>query len=77
MRQLERGMAQLVIALPHGGSVTVKLNLYLVIEHPILGCRLCVDALYVTLWNYFPYNPNPNPTITLPPTRALALTPAL
>ena len=34
------GVTKLVIALPHGGSVTVQLNPYLVIEHPIIRCVL-------------------------------------
>ena len=38
------GVTELVIALPHGGSVTVQFNPYLVIEHPIIRCVLCVKA---------------------------------
>ena len=43
------GVTELVIALPHGGSVTVQFNPYLVIEHPIIRCVLCVNALWVSL----------------------------
>ena len=32
------GVTELVIALPHGGLVTVQFNPYLVIEHPIISC---------------------------------------
>ena len=53
------GVTELVIALPHGGSVTVQFNPYLVIEHPIIRCVLCVNALWVGLWKYVPPNPNP------------------
>ena len=31
---------------------------YLVIEHPITRCVLCVNALWVGLWKYVPPNPN-------------------
>ena len=73
-------MTELVIALPHGGSVTVQFNPNLVIEHPIIRCVLCVNALWVGLWKYAPLNPkaergslqsypnpnpNPNPNLTL------------
>ena len=43
------GVAELMIALPHGGSVTVQFSPYLVIEHPIIRCVLCVNALWVGL----------------------------
>ena len=40
------GVTELMIALPHGSSVTVQFNPNLVIEHPIIRCVLCVNALY-------------------------------
>ena len=51
---------ELVIALPRGGSVTVRVNLYLVIVHPSIRCAMCVDALWVGLWNTSSHNPKPN-----------------
>ena len=53
-------MAELVIALPHGGSVTVQFNPYLVLEPPIIRCVLCANALWVGLCEH---TPNPNPKI--------------
>ena len=44
------GLAELVIALPHGSSITVQFNPYLVFEDPIICCVLCVNALWVGLW---------------------------
>ena len=41
-----------MIALPHGGSVTVQFNPCLVIEHPIIRCVLCVDTVWVGLWKH-------------------------
>ena len=43
-----------MIALPHGGSVAVQFNPHLVIEHPIIRCVLCFNALWVGLWKYTP-----------------------
>ena len=43
------GVTELVMTLLHGGSVTVQFNPYLVIEHPIIRCVLCVNALWVSL----------------------------
>ena len=68
-------MAELVIALPHGGSVTVQYNPYLVLEHPISRCVSFVNALWVGLWKH----PNPPPlrlslSLSLSLTLALALT---
>ena len=62
----DEGVTALVIVLPRGGSVTVQLNPYLLIEHPINRCVLRVNALLVGLWKYFPlyvsqkslYNPS-------------------
>ena len=39
--------ALFVTALPHGRSVTVQLNPYLVIEDPNIRCVLSVKALWV------------------------------
>ena len=47
-------VTELVIALPHGGSVTVDFDPYLVIERPIIRCMLCVHALWVGLRKYVP-----------------------
>ena len=49
-------VAELVIALPHGGLVTLQLNRYLIIEYPMVRCvlHLCVNELWVGLWNYVP-----------------------
>ena len=46
------GVTELGIALPNGGSFTVQFNPYLLIEHPIIRCVLCVNALRVGLWKY-------------------------
>ena len=46
------GVTELAIALPHCGPVTVQFNPYLVIEHPIIRCVMCVDALWIGLWKY-------------------------
>ena len=49
------GVTELVIALPHGGSVAIQFNPFLDIEHPIIRCVLCVDApwaLWIGLWKY-------------------------
>ena len=35
------GVTELVIALPHGGSVAVQFNPYLVIEHPLMRRVMC------------------------------------
>ena len=48
------GVTKLVIGLLHGGSVTVQFHPYLVIEHLIIRCVLCVDALRVGLWEHVP-----------------------
>ena len=48
------GLTELVIALPHDGSVTVQFNPYLVIEHPVIRCVLRVTVLWVDLWKYVP-----------------------
>ena len=53
----EEGVTELVIALAHGGSVTVQFNPYLVIEHPNIRCVLCVNALLISLWKYVPLLP--------------------
>ena len=50
MRQTGEVLAKLVIALPHGSSITVQFNPYLVFEDPIICCVLCVNALWVGLW---------------------------
>ena len=51
--ETSEGVTKLVIALPHNGSVTVQLNPYPVIEHPIIRCVFCVNAvLWVGLWKY-------------------------
>ena len=38
------GVTELVIALPHGGSVSVEFYSYLIIEHPNICCVLRVNA---------------------------------
>ena len=53
------GLSELVIALPHGSSVTVQFNPHLIVEHQILRCVMCVNALWVGLWKYIPPNPRP------------------
>ena len=63
------GVTELVIALPHGNLVTVQFDRHLVIEHSIIRCVLCANALWIGLWKYVPPNPNPNPK---PTPRALA-----
>ena len=52
MRQTGKGGVELVIALPHGGSVTDRFNYYLVIEHPTICCVCCVNTLQVDFWNH-------------------------
>ena len=51
------GVNEFVIALPHGGPVTVQFNPYPVIEDPTIRCVLCVDALCVGMWKYAPPQP--------------------
>ena len=51
-------MTELVKALPHGSLVTVQSNPYVVLEHPIIRCVLCVNVLWVVLWKYTPPNLN-------------------
>ena len=45
----KEGVTELVIVLPHGGSVTVQFNPYLVIEQQINHRVLRVNALWVGL----------------------------
>ena len=56
------GITELVILLPHGGSVTIQFNPYrvsehpvirypyLVSEHPIIRCVLCVVCQCTVIW---------------------------
>ena len=53
------------IWIPYGGSVTVQFNPYSVIEHQIIRCVLCVNALWVGLWKYVPLTPDILLTLTL------------
>ena len=46
------GMGKIVIALPHGGSITVQFNPCLVVEHPIIRYVLCVNTLQVGFSKY-------------------------
>ena len=62
MRHTGEGVTELGIALPHdGSSVTVQFNPYLVIEHPIIRCVLCVNHSGSACGNTSPPNPNSNP----------------
>ena len=38
-------VTEVVIALPHGGLVTVQFNSYLVIEHKLTQCVWCANLL--------------------------------
>ena len=59
-------LTELVIALPHGGVVTVQFNPYLAIEHPNIRFVLCVNALWVGLWKYVAPNPTPTHNLNAP-----------
>ena len=63
----------MVVGLPHGGSVTVQFNPYLVIEHPIIRRVLRANALWVGMWKYVPLL-TLNVTLTLTLTLTLPLT---
>ena len=53
------GVAELVIALPHGGSVAVQFSPYLVTEHPIIRGVLC-SCTVGRLVEIHPHNPIPD-----------------
>ena len=46
MKQTGEVVTELVIGLPNGGQITVRVNAYPVIEHPIICCVLLVNALW-------------------------------
>ena len=48
-RQAGKGATELVIALPHAGSVTVQFNHYVVIEHPITRYVFRVNVVDVDI----------------------------
>ena len=77
MRKLDEAVTELVTALPHGASVTVQFNPYLVIEYPIVRCVLCKCTVSRLVELRPPLTPtlNPTPTSTLArnPTPTLTL----